>query len=55
MNIEKMLQLICTVAGAVAITISLPELLYYAPPIELIAYTTGIIIGGAGIRSFLRG
>ena len=55
MNIEKFLQLICIVAGAVAITISLPELVYYAPPIYLIAYTTGIIIGGAGIRSILRG
>ena len=55
MNIEKMLQLICIVAGAVAITLSLPELLYYAPPIDVIAYTTGIIIGEAGIRSVLRG
>ena len=55
MNTEKMLQLICIVAGAVAITLSLPELLYYAPPIDVIAYTSGIIVGGAGIRSFLRG
>lgn len=55
MTIEKMTQLICTVAGAVAITLSLPELLYYAPPIEVVAYTGGILIGGAGVRSTLRG
>ena len=55
MNIEKAMQLICTVAGAVAITLSLPELLYYSPPIHVIFYTFGIIIGGAGMRSILRG
>ena len=55
MNIERLLQLLCIVGGAVAITLSLPELLYYAPPIEVAAYTTGIIFGGAGIRSILRG
>lgn len=55
MNIEKTLTLFCTVAGAVVITLSLPELLYYSPPIHVIAYTAGIIIGGAGIRSILKG
>jgi hypothetical protein len=55
MNIYRMLTLTCTVAGAVLITLALPELLYYAPPIHIIAYTAGIIIGGAGVRSILKG
>ena len=55
MNIEKTLQLVCTVFGAVAITLALPELTYYAPPIHIIMYTAGIIIGGAGVRAIIRG
>jgi len=55
MNIYRLLTLTCTVAGAVLITLALPELLHYAPPIHVIAYTAGVIIGGAGVRSILKG
>jgi hypothetical protein len=55
MTLEKILTLSCTVLGAVSITISLPELLYYAPPIHVIGLVAGIIVGGAGVRSILKG
>jgi hypothetical protein len=55
MTLEKILTLSCTVLGAVSITISLPELLYYAPPIHVIGLVAGVIVGGAGVRSILKG
>lgn len=53
--LEKFLTLICTVAGAISVTLALPELIYYAPPMYVIMYTVGIIVGGAGIRAILKG
>lgn len=52
---ENALKLICTVGGAVLVTLALPELLYYAAPIDVMAYTGGIVLGGLGIHSILRG
>jgi len=51
---EKFLQLVCIVAGAVGLTLSVPELLYYAPPIHVIMFASSIIFGGAGIRALLK-
>jgi hypothetical protein len=53
--IENTLKLVCAVGGAVLVTLALPELLDYAAPMAVMAYTAGIIVGGAGIRSILRG
>jgi hypothetical protein len=53
--IDKTLKLVCTIGGAVFVTLALPELMYDAAPIAVIMYTVGIVLGGSGIYSFLRG
>jgi len=53
--IEKTLTLVCAVGGAVAITLALPDLWFHAPPMAVIVYTVGIVVGSAGIRSILKG
>lgn len=53
--IDKTLKLVCIIGGAVFVTLALPELMYDAAPIAVIMYTVGIVLGGSGIYSFLRG
>lgn len=55
MTIEKTLQLFCLIVGTFCVTVTLPELAYYAAPRDVAAYTVGLIFAGAGIRSVLKG
>lgn len=53
--LEKMLTLGCIAFGVFLITVHLPELLYYAAPVHVVAYTVGLLLGGAGVRAILKG
>jgi hypothetical protein len=52
---KNTLKLVCTVGGAVLVTLALPELMAYAAPIDVIVYTGGLAISAMGIVSILRG
>lgn len=51
---EKLLTLTTLIFGAVGITLTLPELMYYAAPMHVILYTTSLVFGLAGVRAVLK-
>ena len=53
--LERILTLSCTVIGVFLVTVSMPELLYYSPPMDVLAFGIGIVVGSAGIRAILKG
>lgn len=48
---DKLTKLICAAGGAALLTVSLPEMLYYAAPIMVIGYTGGVILLLIAIKS----
>lgn len=48
---DKAMNFLCAAGGAMLLTLSLPELLYSAAPIEVITYTGGLILLGISIKA----
>jgi len=48
---DKAMNFLCAAGGAMFLTLSLPELLYYAPPIVVITYTGGFILLAISIKA----
>lgn len=58
MNMTKrnLIPNLITVIGAVVIlTLSVPELVYYAPPIHVILFAVALVLGQAAIRNLIGG
>lgn len=53
--IEKALTLIAVVGGTLLTYMAGSDIYYSAPPVALIAYTVGVLVLGAGIRSIVKG
>ena len=53
--IEKSLTLMCVIAGTLLTYMAGDSITYMVGYIDLLAYTAGVLIMGAGIRSVMKG
>jgi len=51
---EKLSEIFLLIAGVVCITLAMPDMVYYAPPMIVIIYTVGILSVLYGVKRIVR-